>query len=114
MSKVCQRTQPLSCSRHKRNGCRAKAQTALLTMMSGLHGCLRADVTWVGSGEKEGESFHVCFSAAQCWRGTGAEQGSAWSTSITNVCLGFGVYTIAIICSINTVQGIVGGLLLRL
>ena len=39
-------------------------------------------MTWVGSGEKEGESFHVCFSAAQCWRGTGAEQGSAWSASI--------------------------------
>ena len=80
MSKVCQRTQPLSCSRHKRNGC--KAQAALPTMMSGLEGCLRADVTWVGSGEKEGESFHVCFSAAQCWLGTVAEQGSAWSASI--------------------------------
>ena len=39
-------------------------------------------MTWVGSGEKEGESFHVCFSAAQCWRGTVAEQGSAWSASI--------------------------------
>ena len=38
-------------------------------------------MTWVGSGEKEGESFHVCFSAAQCWRGTVAEQGSAWSAS---------------------------------
>ena len=38
-------------------------------------------VTWVGSGEKEGESFHVCFSAAQCWLGTVAEQGSAWSAS---------------------------------
>ena len=50
-------------------------------MMSGLDGCLHADVTWVGSGEKEGESFHVCFSAAQCWRGTVAEQGSAWSAS---------------------------------
>ena len=81
MSKVRQRTQPLSCSRHERNGCRAQAQAALPTMMSGLHGCLRADVTWVGSGEKEGESFHVCFSAAQCWRGTGAEQGSAWSAT---------------------------------
>ena len=80
MSKVCQRTQPLSCSRHKRNGCRAQAQAALPTMMSGLDGCLRADVTWVGSGEK-GESFHVCFSAAQCWLGTVAEQGSAWSAS---------------------------------
>ena len=82
MSKVCQRTQPLSCSRHKRNGCKAQAQAALPTMMSGLDGCLRADVTWVGSGEKEGESFHVCFSAAQCWLGTVAEQGSAWSASI--------------------------------
>ena len=81
-SKVSQRTQPLSCSRHKRNGCKAQAQAALPTMMSGLDGCLRADVTWVGSGEKEGESFHVCFSAAQCWRGTVAEQGSAWSASI--------------------------------
>ena len=50
-------------------------------MMSGLDGCLCADVTWVGSGEKEGESFHVCFSAAQCWRGTVAEQVSAWSAS---------------------------------
>ena len=80
MSKVCQRTQPLSCSRHKRNGC--KAQAALPTMMSGLDGCLRVDVIWVGSGEKEGESFHVCFSAAQCWLGTVAEQGSAWSASI--------------------------------
>ena len=49
--------------------------------MSGLDGCLRADVTWVGSGEKEIESFHVCFSAAQCWQGTGAEQGPAWSAS---------------------------------
>ena len=39
-------------------------------------------MTWVGSGEKEGESFHVCFSAAQCWRGTVAEQGSAWSASL--------------------------------
>ena len=77
--KVCQRTQPLSCSRHNRNGC--KAQAALPTMMSGLDGCLRVDVTWVGSGEEEGESFHVCFSAAQCWRGTVAEQGSAWSAS---------------------------------
>ena len=38
-------------------------------------------MTWVGSGEKEGESFHVCLSAAQCWRGTVAEQGSAWSAS---------------------------------
>ena len=79
ISKVCQLTQPLSCSRHKRNG--FKAQAALPTMMSGLDGCLRADVTWVGSGEKEGESFHVCFSAAQCWLGTVAEQGSAWSAS---------------------------------
>ena len=79
MSKVRRRTQPLSCSRHKRNGC--KAQAALPTMMSGLDGCLRADVTWVGSGEK-GESFHVCFSAAQCWLGTVAEQGSAWSASV--------------------------------
>ena len=41
-----------------------------------------ADVTWVGSGEKEGESFHVCFSAAQCWLGTVAEQGSAWLASL--------------------------------
>ena len=79
--KVCQRTQPLSCSRHKRNECKAQAQAALPTMMSGLDGCLRADVTWVGSGEKEGESFHVCFSAAQCWLGTVAEQGLAWSAS---------------------------------
>ena len=79
MSKVRRRTQPLSCSRHKRSGC--KAQAALPTMMSGLDGCLRADVTWVGSGEK-GESFHVCFSAAQYWLGTVAEQGSAWSASI--------------------------------
>ena len=82
MSKIRQRTQPLSCSRHKRDGCRAKAQAALPTMMSGLDGCLRADVTWVGSGQKEGESFHVRFSAAECWRGTVAEQGSAWSASI--------------------------------
>ena len=82
MNKVCQRTQPLSCSRHKRNGCKAQAQAALPTMMSGFDGCLRADVTWVGSREKEGESFHVCFSAAQCWLGTVAEQGSAWSASI--------------------------------
>ena len=79
MSKVCQRTQPFSCSRHKRNGC--KAQAAQPTMMSGRDGCLHADLTWVGSGEKEGESFHVCFSAAQCWLGTVAEQGSAWSAS---------------------------------
>ena len=50
MSKVRQRTQPLSCSRHKGNGCRAHAQAALPTMMSGLDGCLRADVTWVGKG----------------------------------------------------------------
>ena len=79
MSKVRQRTQPSSCSRHKRNWCRAQAQAALPTMMSGLDGCLRADVTWVGegAGEKEEESFYVCFSAAQCWRGTGAGQGSA-------------------------------------
>ena len=55
MSKVRQRTQPLSCLRHERNGCRAQAQAALPTMMSGLDGYLRADVTWVGSGEKEGE-----------------------------------------------------------
>ena len=82
MSKVCLRTQPLSCSRHKRNGCKAQAQATLPTMMSGLDGCLRADVTWVGSGEKEGESFHVCFSAAQCWLVTVAEQGSAWSASL--------------------------------
>ena len=41
MSKVRQRTQPLSCSRHNRNGCGAQAQTALPTMMSGLDGCLR-------------------------------------------------------------------------
>ena len=34
-------------------------------------------MTWVGSGETEGESFH-----AQWWRGTVAEQGSAWSASI--------------------------------
>ena len=79
--KVCQRTQSLSSSRHKINGCKAQAQAALPTMMSGLDGCLRADVTWVGSGEEEGESFHVCFSAAQCWLGTVAEQGSAWSAS---------------------------------
>ena len=82
MSNVRQRTQPLSCSRHKRNGYRAQAQAALPTMMSGLDGCLHADVTWVGSGEKEGESFHVCFPAAQCWLGTVAEQGSAWTASI--------------------------------
>ena len=50
MSRVRQRTQPLSCSRHKRNGYRAQAQAALPTMMSGLDGCLRADVTWVGEG----------------------------------------------------------------
>ena len=41
--------------------CRAQAQAALPTMMSELDGCLRADMTWVGSGEREGESFHVCF-----------------------------------------------------
>ena len=76
--KVWQRTQPLSCSRHERNGCKAHAQAALPTMMYGLDGCLRADVTWVGSGGKKGESFHVCFSAARCWLGTVAEQGSAW------------------------------------
>ena len=29
MSKVRQHTQPLSCSRHKRDGCRAQAQAAL-------------------------------------------------------------------------------------
>ena len=92
MSKVRQRTQPLSCSRHKRNGRRAQAQAALPTMMSGLDGCLCANVTWAGSGEKEGESFHVCFSAAQCWRGTGAEQGSAWSASIY-------IYIYAVYCS---------------
>ena len=80
--KVCQRTQPLSCSRLKRNGCKAQAQAALPTMMSGLDGCLRADVTWVGSGEKEGESFHVCFSAAQCWLGIVAKQSSALSASL--------------------------------
>ena len=40
MSKVLQRTQPLSCSGHKRNECRAQA--ALPPMMSGLDGCLRA------------------------------------------------------------------------
>ena len=40
MSKVRQRTQPLSCSGHKRNGCRAQA--ALPPMMSGLDSCLRA------------------------------------------------------------------------
>ena len=59
MSKVRQRTQPLSCSRHKRNGCRAQAQAALPTMMSGVDGCLRAVVTRVGEGarEKEEESF---------------------------------------------------------
>ena len=89
MSKVRQHTQPLSCSRHKRNGCMAQAQAALPTMMSGLDGCLRADVTWVGegAGEKEEESF----SAAQCWRGTVAEQGAAWSASLylykSSVCL---------------------------
>ena len=59
--------------------------------MSGLDGILRADVTWVGSGEKEEESFHVCFSAAQCWLGTVAEQGSAWLASLhlskSSVCL---------------------------
>ena len=87
MSKIHQRTQPLSCSRHKRNGCRAQAQAALPTMMSGLDGCLRADVTWVGSGQKGGESFHVCFSAAQCWRRTVAEQGSTWSASIWYITL---------------------------
>ena len=84
VSKVRQRTQPLSYSRHKRNGCRAQAQAALPTMMYGLDGCLRAAVTWVGegAGENEEESFYVCFSAAQCWRGTGAGQGSAWSASL--------------------------------
>ena len=40
MSKVRQRTQPLSCSGHKRNECRAQA--ALPPMMSGLDSCLRA------------------------------------------------------------------------
>ena len=59
MSKVCQCTLPLSCSRHKRSGCKAQAQAALPTMMSGLDGCLRADVTWVGSGEKEVESVYM-------------------------------------------------------
>ena len=84
VSKVHQRTQPLSCSRHKRNGCRAQAQAALATMMCGLDGCLREDVTWVGEGalEKEEESFYVCFSAAQCWWGTGVGQGSAQSASL--------------------------------
>ena len=77
MSKVRQRTQPLSCSRHKRNGCRAQAQTALPTMMSGLDGCLRADVTWVGEGAGK-KKKRVFMSATQCWRGTGAGQGSAW------------------------------------
>ena len=48
-------------------------------------------MTWVGSGEKEGESFHVCFSAAQCWRGTVAEQGSAWSASVC-ICVYMCVY----------------------
>ena len=85
VSKVRQHIQPLSCSRHKRNGCRAQAQAALPTMMSGFHGCLRTAVTWVASGEKEGESFHVCFSAAQCWRGTGAKQGLAWSAGKYNI-----------------------------
>ena len=37
----------ITCSRHKRNGCKAQAQAALPTMMSGLDVCLRADVTWV-------------------------------------------------------------------
>ena len=60
MSKVRQRTQPLSCSRHKRNGCRAQAQAALPTMMSGLDGCLRADVTWVGEGAGEKEEEVLC------------------------------------------------------
>ena len=67
MSKVRQPTQQFSCSRYKINDCRAQA--ALLTMMSGLHGFLRADMTWVGSGEKEEESFHVCFSAAKMLAG---------------------------------------------
>ena len=40
MSKVRERAQPLSCSGHKRNGCRA--QPALPPMMSGLDSCLRA------------------------------------------------------------------------
>ena len=85
MTKVRQRTQSLSilsCSRHKRYGFTAQTHAALPTMMSGLDGCSRADVTWVGYGEKEGESFHVCFCAAQCWLGTVAELGSAWSASI--------------------------------
>ena len=61
MSKVRQRTRPLSCSRHKRNGCRAQA--ALPTMMSGLDGCLHADVTWVGerAGEKKKRVFMSAF-----------------------------------------------------
>ena len=57
MSKVCQRTQPLSCSRHKRNGCRAQAQKALPTMMSGLDVCLRADVTCVWEWGKRRRKF---------------------------------------------------------
>ena len=61
MSKVRQRTLPLSCSRHKRNGCRAQAQAALPTMMSGFHCCLHADVTWVGSGEKKERVFMSTF-----------------------------------------------------
>ena len=63
MSKVRQRTPPLSCSRHKRNGCRAQAQAALPTMMSGLDGCERERDMGREWG-KEGESFHVCFSSA--------------------------------------------------
>ena len=61
MSNVRQRTQPLSCSRHKRNRCRAQA--ALPPMMSGLDGCLRADVTWVGegAGEKKKRVFMSAF-----------------------------------------------------
>ena len=38
--------------------------------------------TWVGSGERDGGSFHVCFSGARCWMMTGSEQGSAWSASV--------------------------------
>ena len=57
--KVCKRIQQLSCSRHKRNWSKEQAQAALPTMMSGLDGCLRADVTWVGRGENELESFHA-------------------------------------------------------
>ena len=80
--KVCQRTQPLSCSRHKRNRCKAQAQAALPTMMSGLDGCLRADVTWVGVGKMKERVFMSAFLLPNAGWGTVAEQGSAWSASI--------------------------------